>query len=188
MSVRFMLESNDSDAKRVKKGRSAEEKIGRLRYNQFLLKRVLNAVSEVREMQRIILNGLKSAGYFHFDVPAIQKLICTSNLDLEILDIVHQAGRSGIMPKDIAKALPEYKDLKGNPIKQYYVTRLIDRMNKHLEHETGEVLFEKHGWRWALSQFGFETYGDVDKRSLEDFSVDQVKIDSELTDEDKDDS
>lgn len=167
------MENADSVAQNSKKGRSQEEKIGRLKYNQFLLKRLLSAVVEVREMQRVILNGLKGAGYFNFDLPAVQKLACKSQLDLEILELVHQAGRPGVLPKDIAKALPEYKNQKGNPIKQYYVTRQIDRMNKRLGHETGEVLFEKRGWCWALSQFGFESYGDVDKRSLEEFNVRQ---------------
>jgi hypothetical protein len=169
-SVHFKLENDDNVVKFTKKGRSKEEKVGRLKYNQFLLKRILSEVAEVRDMQRVIINGLKGAGYFHFDFPVIQKLVCANQLDLDILEKVHQAGRSGILPRDVAKTLPEYKDQKGNPIKQYYVTRQIDRMNKRLKYETGEVLFEKRGWRWALSQFGFESYGDVDKRSLEEFT------------------
>jgi len=172
-SVQFKLGINDNGAKLTKKGRSKEDKVGRLKYNQFLLKRLLSEVDEVRDMQRVIINGLKGAGYFHFDFPVVQKLVCASQLDLDILEQVHNAGRSGNLPRDVAKALSEYKDQKGNPIKQYYVTRQIDRMNKRLKFETGEVLFEKRGWRWALSQFGFESYGDVDKRSLEEFSISQ---------------
>ena len=168
------METADSTAQiteKVKKKRTTEEKIGRLKYNQFLLKRLLSEVSEVREMQRIILNGLKGAGYFNFDLPVVQKLACKSQLDLDILELAHQAGRTGLLPRDIAKALATYKDQKGNPIKQYHVTRQIVRMNKRLKHETGETLFEKHGWRWALTMFGFESYGDVDKHSLEEITI-----------------
>ena len=40
------------------------------------LERVAADVKEVREMERVILNGLKGAGYFHFDRPMIERLAC----------------------------------------------------------------------------------------------------------------
>ncbi len=180
LSVHSDTENSGTVAQTSKKGRSREEKIGRLRYNQFLLKRLLTEVEDIREIQRVILNGLKSAGYFHFDVSAIQKLACQDQLDVEILGIVHDAGRAGILPKDIASKLPEYKDLKGQPIKHFHVTRRIDRMNRRLQHETGEVLFEKRGWRWALTLFGLDLYGDVDRRSLEEFNVESKESANEM--------
>jgi hypothetical protein len=36
-------------------------------------------------------------------------------------------------------------------------------MNKRLEHETGEKLFEKRGWYWALTSFTFEVWGETEK-------------------------
>lgn len=158
-----MRESDGKDAQTRKKGRSQSDKIGRLKYNQYLLKRVLTEISEVREVQRIILNGLKGAGYFHFDVPLIQKFACEDQLDLEILEIVYESGRNGVYPKDVAAALPQYKDLKGHSIKQYHVTRRVQRMNKRLLRETGESLFEKRGLKWALTAFGFEVWGGSEK-------------------------
>lgn len=163
--------SEEVHAQKPKKGRSREEKIGRLKYNQYLLKRVLTEIGEVREVLRVILNGLQGAGYFHFDVPWIQRLVCKDQLNLEILDMVHQSSRNGIFPKNIAAALSEYKDQKGQPIKHYHVTRRIQRMNKRLKHETGELLFEKRGKKWALTVFGFESYGDVERRSLGEFNI-----------------
>ena len=63
--------------KRAHKGRSQAEKVGRLKYNSAAcLSRVAADVKEVREMERVILNGLKGAGYFHFDRPMIEKLAC----------------------------------------------------------------------------------------------------------------
>jgi ATP-dependent RNA circularization protein (DNA/RNA ligase family) len=144
--------------KRLEK-RSQEGKIGRLKYNQFLLKRVLFEIRQIREAQRVILNGLKGAGYFHFDIPLIQRLACVDEVDLEILERLHTVGREGILPKDVAADLPQWK------MKHYNVSRRILRMNKRLEHETGERLFEKRGWKWALTRFAFESYGDVEKHS-----------------------
>jgi hypothetical protein len=141
------------------KRRSREERIGRLKYNQYLLKRVLTEISEVREMQRIILNGLKSAGYFHFDVPLIQKYACEDQVDVEILQLVYQAGREGILPKDVASGLLEYR------LRHYHVTRRIQRMNRRLEREIGERLFEKRGWKWALTSFGVDIWGETEKDS-----------------------
>lgn len=143
-----------------KRSRSREEKIGRLKYNQFLLKRILSEIKEVRAIERVILNGLKGAGYFHFDAPMIQKLACVDQVDVEILDRVHMAGNSGIFPKDVAADLPEYH------MKHYHISRRIQRMNRRLEHETGEKLFEKRGHRWALTSFGFETWGEIEKDEI----------------------
>jgi hypothetical protein len=39
-------------------------------------------------------------------------------------------------------------------------------MNKRLEHETGEKLFEKRGWKWALTSFGTDVWGETEKESV----------------------
>jgi hypothetical protein len=39
---------------------------------------------------------------------------------------------------------------------RHQVSRRILRMNKRLEHETGEWLFEKRGWKWALTRFALD--------------------------------
>jgi hypothetical protein len=170
-------ESNEVVAQSPRKRRSREEKIGRLKYNQYLLKRVLTEISEVRETQRIILNGLKAAGYFHFDVPWIQKKACQDQFDLEIMEIIHKSGRGGVLPKDVAAALSKYKDQKGQPIKHYHVSRRIQRMNKRLKHANGELLFEKRGQKWAFTQFAFESYGDIERHSLEEFPIEPQEPD-----------
>jgi hypothetical protein len=36
-------------------------------------------------------------------------------------------------------------------------------MNKRLEYETGERLFEKRGWKWALTRFAFDVWGETEK-------------------------
>lgn len=155
MTQRSGQESCPSLVQHHKKGRGKEEKIGRLKYNQFLLKRVLTEIKEVREVQRVILNGLKAAGYFHFDVPMLQKLACEDEVDVEILQQLFESGRGGMFPKDVAKSLLQYD------LARWHVSRRAVRMNKRLEHETGERLFEKRGLKWALTRFAFEVFGST---------------------------
>jgi hypothetical protein len=68
------------------KRRSQSEKVGRLKYNQLLLKRALPDLNEVKLMQRTILTGLK--GLFHFEKPMIQNIACLDEVDEEILELV----------------------------------------------------------------------------------------------------
>lgn len=157
MSEQIEQASGPSGVQCHRKGRTKEEKIGRLKYTLQLLKDVKKEIHELREMQRVILNGLKGAGYFHFDTPLIQKLACVDQVDLEILQRVFETGRGGIFPKDVAAALPEYH------LHHWHVSRRIVRMNKRLRLETGEDLFEKRGHKWALTSFGFETWGNDEK-------------------------
>lgn len=155
-----IVQSIDKSVEKPKKGRSQEEKIGRIKYNQQLLKRVLSEIELVRESQRVILNGLKGAGYFRFSVPLLQRYACVDQVDVEIVDRIREVGSQGIFPKDVAKDLQEYS------LEYYDVSRRIVRMNKRLELETGERLFEKRGHRWALTKFAFDAYGEIDNISL----------------------
>jgi hypothetical protein len=157
-------------AKLRKKRRTREQKIGRLKYNQWLLKRVLTEIKETRNIMRIILNGLKGAGYFHFDVPLIQKVACVDVVDVLILERIHEVGTQGSFPKDVARDLGKYG------LQYYHVSRRIRRMNKRLEHEIGERLFEKRGLKWALTPFAFDVWGETEKRDengMEDVSEEE---------------
>jgi hypothetical protein len=52
-------------------------------------------------------------------------------------------------------------------LKYYDVSRRIVRMNKRLHFETGKVLFEKRGHKWALTRFAFDVYGDAEAEAKE---------------------
>lgn len=158
--------------KQRRKGRSPEEKMGRIRWNQILLKRALSEIEQVRVIQRIILNGLKGAGYFHFDVPMIQKITCVDAVDLNILEVVRESGAKGVFPKDVAK---EINAIDAYDLKYYDVSRRIVRMNKRLARETGEVLFEKRGHKWALTTFAFDLYGASSLEDVRSNSADAKK-------------
>jgi hypothetical protein len=148
------------DGKGRSKGRSQAEKIGRLKYNQQLLKKVLSEIQEVKLMERTILAGLK--GLFQFEKPMIQKIACVDEVDVEILDLLHEAGSAGVLPKDIVAELSQYR------IRRHQISRRILRMNKRLEKELGETIAEKRGWHWALTSFGFEFWGESKKEMEEE--------------------
>jgi hypothetical protein len=144
------------------KGRSQAEKVGRLKYNQQLLKRALRDLEEVKLMQRTILAGLK--GMFHFEKPMIQKIVCVDEVDLLILDCLYEAGNAGLLPSELATKLTEFR------IRRHQVSRRVVRMNKRLEKEIGEKLVEKRGWHWALTSFTFESWGDSERNVREEIS------------------
>jgi hypothetical protein len=41
-------------------------------------------------------------------------------------------------------------------------------MSKRLQHQTGERLFEKRGWKWALTSFGSEIRGETEEEGLKE--------------------
>jgi hypothetical protein len=61
-------------------------------------------------------------------------------------------------------------------LKRYDVARRLVRLNKKLHKQTGKVLFEKRGHKWALTRFAFEAYG----ASLADESIVAENIMPEL--------
>ncbi len=156
------------------KGRTRAEKEGRLKYTLCVLKKVLDEIQQVKATQRVILNGWKGAGIFHYDVPLIQRFACSDAVDADIVEVFKEAGNQGMFPKDAAAKLPQYK------LEYYDVSRRIVRMNRRLQTETGELLFEKRGHRWALTRFGFEVYGASDASDVEDVhaSVEDSEEDS----------
>jgi hypothetical protein len=139
------------------KRRSQSAKVGRLKYNQQLLKRPLQEIQEVKLMQRTILAGLK--GLFHFERPMIEKIACVDEVDMAILGMLFEAGGAGVLPRDLAARLSVYR------VRRHQVSRRILRMNKRLKWEIGERVAEKRGWRWALTGFGFEVEGQ-EKREV----------------------
>ena len=77
-------------------------------------------------------------------------------VDLEVMERVRQAGDLGVFPKVVRRTRQQFD------LKYYDVSRRIVRMNKRLKMETGELLFEKRGHKWALTRFAFDVYGAID--------------------------
>src|SRR3972149_2921342 len=145
------MENSQAPVQKPRKKRSQEDKVGRLKYNQQLLNRVLSEIGEVRLMQRTIFAGLK--GFFHFEQPVIERVACVDEVDREILQILFEAGSPGLLPKDLATKLLQFK------VTRHQISRRILKMNKLLEKELGEHAAEKRGWHWALTSFGLEAWG-----------------------------
>jgi len=126
-----------------------------LKYNQQLLKKVISEIVEVKFMQRTILAGLK--GLFRFEKPMVQKIACVDEVDEEITELLFEAGSVGLLPKDLAARLNQFK------VTRHQISRRILSMNKRLERELGERLAEKRGWHWALTSFAFDIWGETEK-------------------------
>jgi hypothetical protein len=97
-SVHFEMEETKNPVQNQKKKRSQSDKIGRLKYNQQLLKQTLAEVEEVKLMLRTIFAGLK--GSFNFEQSLIERVACEDEIDREILRLIFEAGSSGLLPKD----------------------------------------------------------------------------------------
>jgi hypothetical protein len=152
-SVHSDMENTEKPVQNQKKKRSQSDKIGRLKYNQQLLKQTLTEVEEVKLMLRTIFAGLK--GSFNFEQSLIERIACEDEVDREILQLLFEAGRPGLLPKSLALRLEQFK------ITRHQISRRILRMNKRLEKEFGESVVEKRGWHWTLTSFAIEVWGET---------------------------
>jgi hypothetical protein len=153
-SVHSDMETTENPVQKGKKRRSQSDKIGRLKYNQQLLKRTLAEVEEVKLMLRTIFAGLK--GSFNFEQSLIERVACEDEVDREILQALFEAGSPGLLPKDLSFKLERFK------ITRHQFSRRILRMNKKLEKELGEHAAEKRGWHWALTIFAVDIWRETE--------------------------
>ena len=171
--------------KSIKK-RSLEDKVGKFKLNNILLKRLLDEAKLLRKeleaekkahrddfkellaLQRLILNGFRGYGLLKYTPPMLEKYACEDAVDSVIVDVVFRAGAPGTLPKTVASDA----SLKLYDLRHYHVSRRIVRMNKRLFKEMRECLFEKRGHRWALTSFALEAYGATkeDLRNVDAFS------------------
>ena len=146
------METEKKPVQTDKKKRSQSDKIGRLKYNQQLLKQTLAEVEEVKLMLRTIFAGLK--GSFNFEQSLIERVACGDEVDREILQLLFEAGSPGLLPKSVAARLITFK------VTRHQISRRISRMNKRIEKEFGQKVAEKRGWHWALTHFAFEIWNE----------------------------
>ena len=151
-SVHFDMDEREKPVQNAKKKRTQSDKLGRLKYNQQLLKQTLSEVEEVKLMLRAIFAGLK--GSFSFEQSLIERIACVDEVDKEIVQSLYEAGSPGLLPSELQVKLERFK------VTRHQVSRRILRMNKRLKKEFGEELAEKRGWHWALTSFLVECWGD----------------------------
>jgi len=150
------MEATTEPVQTGRKKHSQEAKVGRVKYTLQLIKEIRRDIAEVKLMQRTIFSGLK--GLFNFGKPLVEKIACADEVDVEILQQLLEAGSVGIYPKDVAENLKQYG------LKRYHVSRRLLRMNKRLEKEIGQRIAEKRGWKWALTSFGYDTWGEAERQ------------------------
>jgi len=149
------MEVNTEPVQTTRKRRLQEAKVGRVKYTLQLVKGIQRDIEEIKLTQRTILSGLK--GLFHFEKPMIQKIACVDEVDMELLELLFEAGNAGMLPKDLAIGLGRFR------VRRHQVSRRILRMNRRLEEELGERVAEKRGWHWALTSFSYEVWGEIEK-------------------------
>jgi hypothetical protein len=154
LSVHSDMEETENPVQNQKKKRSQSDKIGRLKYNQQLLKQTLAEVEEVKLMLRTIFAGLKDS--FNFEQEIIERIACKDEVDREVLQLLFEAGSFGLLPKDLAVRLERFK------VTRYQVSRRIQRMNKRVEKEFGEHIAEQRGWHWAMTSFAIDAWKDTE--------------------------
>lgn len=93
------MDDSEKPVQNQKKKRSQSDKIGRLKYNQQLLKQTLGEIEEVKLMLRTIFAGLKES--FNFEQSLIERLVCVDEVDREILRLLFETGTPGLLPKDL---------------------------------------------------------------------------------------
>ena len=164
-SVHFSMEKSVEPVQNVvetpqKEGkkRSQADKVGKLKYLLQKIYALEKSIDEIKLMQRTILAGLKPN--FNFEQPLIEKFACSDDVDREILQILFEAGSSGMLPKDMSAKLANYK------VVRHQVSRRLVRMNKRLAKELGSPVAEQRGWHWALTGFALEAFRASSKEEI----------------------
>ena len=150
------MENCEKAVQNEKKKRSRSDKVGRFKYNQQLLKKTQKDIEEIKLTQRTILSGLKD--FFNFKQPMIEKIACVDEVDREILQTLFEGGSIGLLPRDLAARLVRFG------VSRHQISRRLLRMNKRLEKEMGRHVAEKRGWRWALTSFAVEVWGEAENK------------------------
>ena len=149
------VQNSGEEAEKPKKKRSQAEKIGRHKWNQQLLKSTLDGIEDLKTELRWVRHKLDRLGEADYSKEDIEHFAVLDAVDKEIMQRLLEVGVDGALPKDVAA---EVNKRGGYALKRYDVARRLVRLNKKLHFETGKVLFEKRGHKWALTSFAFEIF------------------------------
>lgn len=147
-----------SAQKAPKTKRNQADKVGKLKYLLAKDKKLDRDVAEIKLMLRVIFAGLKDS--LHFEKSLIEEAACCDDVDKAILQLLFEAGAPGLLPKDVAAKLIEFK------VARHQVTRRIVRINKRLAKELDSAVVERRGWCWAMTSFGVDAFKASEKDLL----------------------
>lgn len=139
----------------VPKRRSQAEKVGKHKYEVFLLHRIEGRLDRIEQMFHTVFHHF--VGSLHFDRPLVEKIACQSDMDLAIISLIFEAGPDGILAKDIQARLPQLS------LEKHRILRIVNRVNRSIEDAFGKRLIEKRGKKWAFTDFGVEIWGEIEK-------------------------
>jgi len=154
-------ESGVAPVQKAKKKRSQSEKRGINRWNQVILLRSETKLDRILDELRWVRHRFERIGDAEYEKSDVERWAVGDEVDREIIQRVREAGAPGVLPKDVAAAAALVK----YGLKYYHVARRIVRMNKKLLFESGKLLFEKRGHKWALTSFGFAAWGGIERVS-----------------------
>lgn len=140
--VEFLTENTTSN---VKRRRTPEQKYGKYKWLNILVRRNAEEIREIKRMLRGLTLGLRHL--IDFESKYLVDMVCHDSRDEAILDVLHAAGSDGLSPKEIHSRVSRYG------LKYHHITRRIKRMNKRMQNEIGERVADKVGRNWALSDF-----------------------------------
>jgi hypothetical protein len=150
------VQTDGKAAGKTQKKRSQSDKAGINRWTQQLVIRCLDKLESMECQMRWIRNKFDRLGIAEYSKEDIEHFEVLDAVDREIMQRLLEVGVSGALPKDVAA---EVNKRGGYGLKYYEVSRRCVRLNKRLHFETGNVLFEKRGHKWALTKFAFDVYG-----------------------------
>jgi hypothetical protein len=150
------VQINGEAVKNPKKKRSQSDKAGINRWNQQLIIRCLAKLEALESEARWIRHKMDRLGEADYSRDDVKRFSVMDAVDREIVQRLLEVGVDGALPKDVAA---EVNRRGGHSLPYYEVGRRLVRLNKKLHFETGKLLFEKRGHKWALTRFAFEVYG-----------------------------
>jgi len=118
-----------------------------------LLREVKDELEALRVTQRYMVKGLEHE--FLFEQEYVEDVACTDDVDRAIIEELRHAGQYGMLPRDVASRLKEYK------LKPWNVTQRIRRMNRKLDRLICQKAVEKVGKGWTLTTFLREAWGST---------------------------
>jgi hypothetical protein len=158
-SVHFEMEVSENTIQKSeklnKKKRSQADKVGKHKYELQRLSQIEKRLNSIdRKLDRIEFGIKPNLVYEKND---IEEIACKDEVDREILQVLFEAGSSGLLPKDAAVKLARFKVTRHN------VSRRLSRMNRHLQKKLNESVAEQRGWHWALTSFTVNVWGENKK-------------------------
>jgi hypothetical protein len=141
--------------KSIPKRRSQAEKVGKHKYEIFLLHRIEGRLNRIEQMFHVVFHGLGDR--LEFKRPLVEEIACQSDLDLAIIGLIFEAGGAGILAKDIEARLPQLN------LEKHRILRIVNRVNRKVEDAFGRRLIEKRGKKWAFTDFGVEIWGETER-------------------------